>query len=78
MIRLERMNGSELWLNPVHIESVEQTPDTVITLTNGHKYIVAQGPEEITSLIQQFWSTTSVWPGAGGTAGSGSQAKAGG
>lgn len=56
MIRLERMNGTELWINPIHIESVERTPDTVVTLTNGHKYIVAQIPEEITQRIGLFWS----------------------
>lgn len=56
MIRLQRMNGTELWINPIHIESVEPTPDTVVTLTNGHKYIVAQVPEEVTHLIRRFWA----------------------
>lgn len=55
MIQLQRMNGSELWLNPLHIESVEQTPDTVVTLANGHKYLVRQSAEELSLMMQSFW-----------------------
>ncbi|MCL6597360.1 MAG: flagellar FlbD family protein [Alicyclobacillus macrosporangiidus] len=47
MIRLTRLNGTALWLNPLLVESVEQTPDTVITLANGHKYVVREAAEEI-------------------------------
>lgn len=60
MIRLERMNGTELWLNPVHIESVEPTPDTVITLTNGHKYLVRQDAESVAELVRVFLSTVGI------------------
>jgi flagellar protein FlbD len=55
MIQLVRINGSELWLNPIQIESIEQTPDTVITLSNGHKYLVRQSAAELAELMQVFW-----------------------
>lgn len=47
MILLSRLNGTDIWLSPHHIESVERTPDTIVTLTNGHKYVVRETPEEI-------------------------------
>lgn len=54
MIRLTRLNGSDLWLNAVHIETVEATPDSVITMTNGHKYVVRETPEELTEQVVGF------------------------
>jgi len=39
MIRLTRMDGSEVYLNPDLIESIEETPDTHITLSNGKTYL---------------------------------------
>ena len=42
MIELTRINNTKLMLNPDIIETMEETPDTVITLTNGHKYIVSE------------------------------------
>lgn len=29
------------------IESIEATPDTIVTLTNGHKYVLLDTPEGI-------------------------------
>lgn len=30
---------------------MEETPDTVITLTNGKKFVVSESAEEVTSLV---------------------------
>ncbi len=54
MIKLHRLNGSVFYLNPDHIELIEETPNTVITLTNGHKYVVKETIDEIVKLIVQF------------------------
>lgn len=42
MISLTRLSGVEFVLNSDLIERVDKTPDTVITLTTGSKYIVAE------------------------------------
>lgn len=55
MIRLTRLNGSELWINPLLLESIEATPDSVITLSNGHKYIVKEKPEVIDEQAVNFY-----------------------
>ena len=49
MIEVTRINGTKIMINSDIIEMMEETPDTVITLTNGHKYIVS----EKTSLIKE-------------------------
>lgn len=47
MIRLTRLNNIPFYLNPDLIEHVETTPDTVIALTNGQKYVVLEPAEEV-------------------------------
>ena len=40
-----------MMINAELIETVEETPDTVITLTNGKKFVVSESAEEVTSLV---------------------------
>ena len=42
MISLTRLSGVEFVINSDLIERVDKTPDTVITLTTGSKYVVAE------------------------------------
>ncbi len=57
MIKLHKMNGDEFLLNPWHIETVEERPDTVITLTNDRKYLVKEKAEEIVRLVEAHFKT---------------------
>ena len=54
MIRLTRMDGSELYLNPSMIEIVEESPDTHITLSNGNRYLVLEPARVIIERIVQL------------------------
>ncbi len=54
MINLTRMNNSTYTLNSDLIEMVEETPDTVVTLTSGKKFVVKESREEIIRLIQEY------------------------
>lgn len=47
MIDVTRMNDTKITLNAELIESVEETPDTVVTLTTGKKVIVKESRQEI-------------------------------
>lgn len=49
MIQLTRLNRVPFYLNSGLIELVESTPDTMITLTTGQKYLVAETAEEVVS-----------------------------
>ena len=54
MIILTKLNGEKFMLNPDLIEIVTENPDTVITTSTGHSYIVEQSMNEIISLVQEF------------------------
>ena len=54
MIWLTRLNGDRFVLNADHIELVEAKPDTTILLTNGDKYIVKEGVEEVINEIIEY------------------------
>ena len=54
MIDVTRMNGSLLTINNHLIEMVEETPDTVITLTTGKKIIVKESRQEVKNLVKFY------------------------
>ncbi|MBC7963515.1 MAG: flagellar FlbD family protein [Steroidobacteraceae bacterium] len=56
MIALTRMDKQTMYLNPDHISSIEETPDTVITLFNGNHYIVIERAAIIISRVVAFRS----------------------
>jgi flagellar protein FlbD len=47
MIALNRLNNQPIMVNADLIETLESTPDTVVTLTSGNKLIVRDSPEQI-------------------------------
>ena len=54
MFHLTRLNRTPLFLNSDLIEHLQSTPDTVITLTSGHNFMVLESPQEIISRIVQY------------------------
>ena len=54
MIRITRLNHTPLILNSDLIEHIEMTPDTVIALTSGQKYMVLETTEEIVERVVNF------------------------
>ncbi|HHF09121.1 MAG: flagellar FlbD family protein [Candidatus Atribacteria bacterium] len=54
MITVTRFNGSVFVVNSDLIETIEATPDTVITLVTGKKYVVQEKVEEIIEKIIEF------------------------
>jgi flagellar protein FlbD len=54
MIMLTRLNGPSFALNPDLIERAEATPDTVITLCDGHKVLVAESVEQLIELVRDY------------------------
>lgn len=54
MIQLKRINHVPVVLNSDLIEHIETTPDTVVSLTNGHKILVLDSPDEIIERVVQF------------------------
>jgi flagellar protein FlbD len=54
VIFITRPNGSKLYLNPELIQTVEATPDTIITLVSNKKLIVKDTPEQITARFIEY------------------------
>lgn len=54
MIVVTRLNGPPVALNCDLIERAEATPDTVLTLVDGTKYVVAESIDEVVRRIQAF------------------------
>lgn len=54
MIDLTGMNNKEFALNADHIEKIEEVPETLITLTNGKKYIVLESIDEVKEKVIRY------------------------
>ena len=53
-IELTRLNGKGLTINSDLIEMIEETPDTVITLTTGKKIIVKESRQMVKNLVKLY------------------------
>ena len=53
MITVTRLNGPAFALNPDLIERIESTPDTVITLVDGAKYVVCESVDELVARVRE-------------------------
>lgn len=56
MIDVTKMNGGSITVNADLIETVEETPDTIITLTTGKKIIVKESRQEVKNLVKSYRS----------------------
>lgn len=54
MIKVTRFNDSVFVVNAEIIQTVEETPDTVITLTTGTKFVVKESCEEIIERVIEY------------------------
>ncbi|MGB7979767.1 MAG: flagellar FlbD family protein [Candidatus Nanopelagicales bacterium] len=54
MIVLTRLSGAVFALNCDLIERVDMTPDTVITLVDGAKYVVMEELEEVVAAVRAY------------------------
>ncbi|HUZ77538.1 MAG TPA: flagellar FlbD family protein [Chloroflexota bacterium] len=63
MISLTRLDGSQLILNADLIETVEATPDTIITFAHDKKVLVREKPEEVVLRVIAFRQRILANPG---------------
>jgi flagellar protein FlbD len=54
MIELHRLNGELFLLNSDMIETIDITPDTVVRLVNGHRYVVKEHYRDVRNAVVQF------------------------
>ena len=54
MIRLTRLNHLSFLINADRIEHVETTPDTVIVMDNGQRFMVRETADELLGKVVEF------------------------
>ncbi|MCL2773714.1 MAG: flagellar FlbD family protein [Oscillospiraceae bacterium] len=62
MIKVSKLNKEEFYINPSLIETVEKTPDTVITLINNKKYIISDSVEQVLNRIKEYYREVGMIP----------------
>ncbi len=54
MIKVTRLNDKELTINCEMIQFVEETPDTVITFSDGKKLVVKENVDELMGRVIEY------------------------
>jgi flagellar protein FlbD len=54
VIILTRLGGHQVAVNPDLIERAEPTPDTVITMVDGHKLVVTESVPEVVDAVRTW------------------------
>lgn len=54
MITVTRLNNTSIVVNPDLIVFIEETPDTIITLSNGEKLVVQEKVKEVIRRVIEF------------------------
>src|SRR3954462_9002813 len=54
VILVTRLNGAVFALNPDLVERADCTPDTVITLVDGTKYVIAESVPEFIDSVRHY------------------------
>ncbi|RCX21302.1 flagellar protein FlbD [Fontibacillus phaseoli] len=60
MISVTRLNGTQVCLNALMIETVEETPDTYVTLITGKRIIVLEKAAEVIVMIKDYYSEIGI------------------
>jgi flagellar protein FlbD len=60
VIFLSRLDGQQIVLNADLIERLEATSDTIITLVDGTKYVVAESLQEVVNTVRIFKASVLV------------------
>ncbi len=63
MINLTRLNGTEIVVNADVVESLEATPDTVLSLTSGQKLAVREPITEVVEKVIRYQRRVHTPPG---------------
>lgn len=54
MIKVHRLNGSEIVINAELIESLETGQETVVSLATGNRFLVRETADEVTQKVLEY------------------------
>ena len=55
MIKLTKLSQETFYLNPMHIEQAETSPDLTLTLTNGKKIVIREDMNTFLNALRHYW-----------------------
>ena len=62
MIKVTRLNGKPFVINADMIQFIEETPDTVITLSNHEKVLVKESADEVIRRVIEYGRAIRAFP----------------
>jgi flagellar protein FlbD len=62
MIAVTRLDGTPILLNADLVEWIEQTPDTLVGLVNGERFMVRETPDELLRRVVEFKRSVASGP----------------
>lgn len=62
MIKLTRRNGKPFVLNAELVKFVEEVPDTIVTMTDGEKVLVAESADTVVEKALEYCRATRFLP----------------
>lgn len=62
MIAVTRLDGTAMLLNADVVEWIEQTPDTLVGLLNGERFLLRESPDELVRRIVEFKRSVMAGP----------------
>ena len=62
MIRVTRLNGTEFVVNADMIKFIEETPDTVVTLTTSEKIVIRETMDEVMKRAIEYGRLIRTFP----------------
>jgi len=60
MIKVTKINGEPMVINALLIETVESTPDTLVSMTTGHRIMVRDGMDEVVAAAAEYHRAVGV------------------
>jgi flagellar protein FlbD len=60
VILVHRLKGEPLFINSDLIETIEATPDTVVSLADGRKIVVSEAPDEVVEAARRYRASVIV------------------
>lgn len=54
MIEVTRLNGKRFIINAELIRTIEEKPDTIITLTNGDHFVIRETMREVVARVIEY------------------------
>ncbi len=63
MIRVTRLDGTPIVVNADLVQWIEETPDTMLTLTTGERLLVKESADEIVRRALEFKRAAAAGPG---------------